>query len=348
MLRRFMSAVIALLTLLVALAPANGFAQTASGAGETMVASVGYRGIDRPAGAPAEFSAPDGVSMRFLSITAIDGVTNTAAVVQPQAAQPSTTPLIIHIHGSGGNLYEVTGAQLGLALAQRGYASLTINTRQHDDAVNTDNFFDVRNDIAAAVLVARNLGYQRIVLHGHSLGTSQVLYYAATDWSPDIKGLVLTGPFANLPWKTQYILVHDDPVYQKLYQEALDLVRSGHPDAVLPDQMPYLGGASSPVTAQHFLTYRWQPEAANVSVDWIRRVTSPMLLVRDSQDQTILPFEPNWLYSAATAPGGLSPDVENVLVPDSSPGNGHTFPNTIPELTDVVAGWLGKHGISGG
>jgi pimeloyl-ACP methyl ester carboxylesterase len=285
--------------------------------------------------------------MRFLSITTIDGVTNTAALVQPQDAQPATTPLIIHVHGSGGNLYEVTGAQLGLALAPRGYASLTINTRQHDEAVNTDNFFDIRNDIAAAVLVARNLGYEAIVLHGHSLGTSQVLYYAATDWSPEIKGLVLTGPFANLPWKTQYILVHDDPVYQKLYQEAVDAVRSGHPDAVLADQMPYLGGASSPVTAQHFLTYRWQPEAADVSVDWIRRVKAPMLLVRDSQDQTILPFEPTWLYSAATTPGALSPDVENVLVPDSSPGNGHTFPNTIPELTDVVAGWLGKHGISG-
>jgi hypothetical protein len=70
-----------------------------------------------------------------------------------------------------------------------------------------------------------------------------------------------------------------------------------------------------------------------------------MLLVRDSQDQTILPFEPNWLYSAATGYGALAPDVENVLVPDSSPGNGHTFPNTIPQLTDVVASWLGKHGI---
>jgi hypothetical protein len=109
--------------------------------------------------------------------------------------------------------------------------------------------------------------------------------------------------------------------------------------------MPYLGGASSPVTAQHFLTYRWQPEAADVSVDWIRRVKVPMLLARDSQDQTILPFEPDWLYSAATGYGALSPDVENVLVPDSSPGNGHTFPNTIPQLTEVVASWLGKHGL---
>ena len=344
MLERIRFSLLAVLPLL-ALAQADASAQTAPAEGGTVVASVAYRAIDRPADAPADFTAPDGVSMRFVSITAIDGTTNTAAVIQPRDAQPQSTPLLIHVHGSGGSLYEVTGAQLGLALAQRGYASLTINTRQHDAAVNTDNFFDVRNDIAAAVLVARALGYQTLVLHGHSLGTSQVLYYAATDWSPDIKGLVLTGPFANLPWKTQYILVHDDPVYQKLYQEALEAVRSGHPEAVLPDPMPYLGGAMSPVTAQHFLTYRWQPEAANVSVDWIRRVKVPLLLVRDSQDQTILPFEPNWLYSAATGYGALAPDVENVLVPDSSPGNGHTFPNTIPQLTDVVASWLGKHGI---
>jgi pimeloyl-ACP methyl ester carboxylesterase len=193
--------------------------------------------------------------------------------------------------------------------------------------------------------VARALGYRGIVLHGQSLGTSQVLYYAATDWNPDIKGIVLTGPFANLPWKTQFVLVHDDPTYRQLYREALDAVRSGHADAVLPTQMPYLEGRTSPVTAQHFLTYRWSYEAAASSVEWIRRVPTSILLVRDANDQTILPFEPHQLYASATEYGALPRDVENVLIPDSNPANGHGFPNTIAELNDVTVKWLQRHGL---
>jgi elongation factor G len=36
-------------------------------------------------------------------------------------------------------------------LSPKGYAALSISTRQHDEHVNTDNFFDVRRDIEAAV-----------------------------------------------------------------------------------------------------------------------------------------------------------------------------------------------------
>jgi pimeloyl-ACP methyl ester carboxylesterase len=40
----------------------------------------------------------------------------------------------------------------------------------------------VRRDIEAAVATVRALGYRSIVLQGHSLGTVQVEFYAATDW----------------------------------------------------------------------------------------------------------------------------------------------------------------------
>jgi hypothetical protein len=252
-----------------------------------------------------------------------------------------------HVHGSGGNLYGTTEAELAVQLVQHGYANMPINTRQHDDAINTDNFFDIRNNIFAATSVARSMGYRRIVLHDHSSGTLQVLYYAAADWSPDIKGIVLTGPFANLPWKSEVILISNDPLYHKLYEEAVEAAHSGHPDALLADPMPYaIGGrTSTPVTAQHFLTYRWQYAAPSVSIDWIRRVTVSILLVRDSQHQTILPFEPVWLYSAATSYGALSQDIENQVLQDSSSGNGHAFPNAIPQLAELVLGWLQKRGL---
>jgi alpha-beta hydrolase superfamily lysophospholipase len=329
------------------LAVESRLAQATTADRNTIVASISYRPIERPANAAPDFTTPENADLQFYSITTFDRVSNDAAVVTPHGGQPQNTTMVIHVHGGGGNLYGTTEAQLALQLVQHGYASMAVNTRSHDDALNTDNSFDIRNDIVAVTSVARSMGYQRIVLHGQSSGTLQVLYYAATDWSPDIKGIVLTGPFANLPWKSEVILINNDPLYHKLYNEALDAVHSGHPDALLPDAMPYpIGGrTSTPVAAQHFLTYRWQYAAPSVSTDWIRRVTVPVLLVRNSQDQTILPFEPVWLYSAGTSYGALSQDIENQVLQDSSPGNGHAFPSTIPQLAELVLGWLQNRGL---
>jgi pimeloyl-ACP methyl ester carboxylesterase len=99
-------------------------------------------------------------------------------------------------------------------LLAKGYAAFSISTRQHDEHVNPDNFFDVRRDIEAAVATVRALGYRSIVLLGHSLGTVQVQYYAATDWDPAIKTVILTGAFGKLPWKSRHILIQDEDNYK--------------------------------------------------------------------------------------------------------------------------------------
>jgi pimeloyl-ACP methyl ester carboxylesterase len=80
--------------------------------------------------------------------------------------------------------------------------------------VNTDNFFEVRRDIEAAVAIVRALGCRFIVLQGHSLGTVQVEFYAATDSDPTIKAVILTGAFGRLPWKSRHILIQDEDNYK--------------------------------------------------------------------------------------------------------------------------------------
>jgi len=128
--------------------------------------------------------APPGASLRFLSIKAIDGFKVRAALWQPENKLPGDTTMIVQVHGSGGNLSSLPLRAIARALSARGYAALSICTRQHDEHVNTDNFFDVRREIEAAVATVKALGYRSIVLQGHSLGTVQVQYYAATDWDP--------------------------------------------------------------------------------------------------------------------------------------------------------------------
>jgi pimeloyl-ACP methyl ester carboxylesterase len=283
-----------------------------------------------------------GASLRFLSIKAIDGFKVEAALWQPDNKPPAETTMIVQVHGSGSNLAELPLRAIARALSPKGYAALSISTRQHDEHVNTDNFFDVRRDIEAAVATVQALGYRSIVLEGHSLGTVQVEFYAATNWDPTIKAVILTGAFGKLPWKSRNILIQDEDNYKALIKASLDALRSGKTAEILPIRMRWIGGVQTPVTAQHFLTYRDEQTSAADGTYWIARIPHPILILRDQSDGVVLPFEPYMLLSAAHAEGSLVQAIKYVLVPDEHPpsAKGHTFTDNTQPLIDAVAAWL--------
>jgi len=204
---------------------------------------------------------------------------------------------------------------------------LTISTRQHDSLINTDNFVEVRRDIEAAVYTARALGYRTLVLYGHSLGNIHVQYYAANTWDPDIKAVLLSGTFANLPWKSPHMLVQDEEAYRALSEAAMKSLREGHERDALPLRMRRTGDLEEPVTGQHFLTYRSEASSAADGTYWIKRIPKPILIMRDAGDAIVPPFEPYMLLSAATSPGSLVPDVKYVMIPNPKGANprGHQF-----------------------
>jgi alpha-beta hydrolase superfamily lysophospholipase len=331
------------LALFLLVAAAVAFASPSASAAQ-VAASIEFDAAPRPSGLPDDMQPQPGASLKFLAIKAIDGVKLDAALWQPDNVQPGRGPVIVQVHGSGGNLAELPLRAVARALSPKGYAALAMSTRGHDDNLNTDNFFDARKDIEAAVATAKALGYTSIVLHGHSLGTIQVEYYAATNWDPAIKALVLTGPFAKLPWKSRNILVQNEDVYKKLGLAARDALAGSKPGDTLPLRMPYLGGRQTPVTAQHFLTYRDEQTSAADGTYWIPRIPKPILLLRDQADGIILPFEPHMLLSAARAEGSLAKDVTYVAVPDPHPPSaaGHSFTNNTQPLIDAVSAWLAE------
>jgi hypothetical protein len=145
----------AVLCLTVCLTPSNA---------AQLAASIEYETIARPADVPGDLQPLPGASLKFLSIKAIDGFLVHAALWQPEAKAPAETTLIVMVHGSGGNYARAPNSTLGRSLSGNGFAALAINTRQHDDKRNTDNFLDTSRDIDAAVQSARALGYRSIVL----------------------------------------------------------------------------------------------------------------------------------------------------------------------------------------
>ena len=304
--------------------------------------SIEYETIPRPPGLPDDMRALPGVELQFLLIKAIDGFKVEAALWEPESKPPADTTMIVQVHGSGGNLASLPLRATAHGLSGKGYAALSISTRQHDEHVNTDNFFDVRRDIEAAVATVQAFGYRSIVLEGHSLGTVQVEFYAATNWDPTIKAVVLTGAFGKLPWKSRNILVQDEDNYKALIEASLDALRSGKIAEILPIKMRWIGGVQTPVTAQHFLTYRDEQTSAADGTYWIARIPHPILILRDQSDGVVLPFEPYMLLSAAHAEGSLVQGIKYVLVPDEHPpsAKGHTFTDNTQPLIDAVAAWL--------
>jgi pimeloyl-ACP methyl ester carboxylesterase len=312
-----------------------------------VAASIRYDFVSRPPGLSTGFAPRDGISLKFLAITAIDGFQVEAALWQPSGKPPSDTTLVIMVHGSGGSYQRAPESALGWRLASKSYGVLAISTRQHDDMINTDNFFDARRDIDAAVQTARALGYKRLVLQGHSLGNIQVQFYAATNWDRDIKAVVLLGAFGNLPWKSRDILVQDEEKFQALIDASMKSLRDGTPNEVLPVKMRFStpvsqAGNESPITGQHFLTYRWERTSVADGTYWIHRIPDPILIVRDQSDGATAPFEPYMLLSATRSAGTLASKVDFVLLPDARPVSlsGHYFDGNEQPLTDVISKWL--------
>src|SRR5215470_11777317 len=124
-----------------------------------VAAGIAYEETPRPGGLPDDMQPLPGVGLRFLSISAIDGFRIAAALWQPLAKPAATTTLLVQVHGSGGNFASLQLRATARALSARGFAALSISTRQHDEHVNTENFFEVRRDIEAAVATAKALGY---------------------------------------------------------------------------------------------------------------------------------------------------------------------------------------------
>jgi pimeloyl-ACP methyl ester carboxylesterase len=330
------------LLLVLAVAATGGVAPPAGAA--QVAASIEFDAAPRPSSLPEDMQPLAGASLKFLAIKAIDGSKIDAALWQPDNVPPSRATMIVQVHGSGSNLAELPLRAVARALSPKGYAALTISTRGHDEHVNTDNFFDVRKDIEAAVATAKALGYSSIVLQGHSLGTIQVEYYAATDWDPAIKGVILTGPFGKLPWKSRNILIQNEDTYKMLAAAARNAAATGKVADILPMRMPYLGGRQTAVTAQHFLTYRDEQTSAADGTYWIPRIPHPILLVRDEADGIILPFEPHMLLSAAHAEGSLVQSITYVVAPDQHPPSaaGHTFTDNTRRLIDAISVWLAE------
>lgn len=149
------------------------------------------------------------ISVLLTRIKTSDGVSLHGIIVPPH--QKSHTALI-WIHGLGSNFAgsQTLIKELSAACQKNGIAHFKFNTRGHD-IVNRDagkkkglrgsgfeRFEDCLPDISAMIREARRLGYQKIILAGHSTGANKALYYLYKTQDRSVTGLVLLGPVNDI------------------------------------------------------------------------------------------------------------------------------------------------------
>ena len=145
---------------------------------------------------------------QLVYVRSADDVVN-GAVLFTSPKQSSKPLAIIWVHGWGANFYTPSYVGIGRALAERGFTTLSVNTRMHDignvekytltgKRVRGGGYWGVTSqdarDIAAWIDYAEQLGFSRIILVGHSAGWASVARYVADSQGRRVAGLVFGSP----------------------------------------------------------------------------------------------------------------------------------------------------------
>jgi len=181
---------------------------------------------------------PGNFPEQMVFVRSTDDVVNGGVLFTPP--KQSSKPLaIIWVHGWGANFYVPSYVGIGRALAERGFTTISVNTRMHDignvekytllgKRVRGGGYWGVTSedarDISAWIGFAEELGHRRVALVGHSAGWASVGRYEADSKDQRVAGLVFASPAVGPS------TVADDP---QLLAHAKKLVADGAGDDLL-------------------------------------------------------------------------------------------------------------------
>jgi pimeloyl-ACP methyl ester carboxylesterase len=175
-------------------------------------------------------------------VRSADDVVSAGVMFTPpkEASKPLA---IIWVHGWGVNFYLPSYVGIGRALADRGFTTISVDTRMHDlGSIEKYTFFDKRvrgggywgvtsedaRDIAAWVSFAEQLVSNRVILVGHSAGWASVGRYQADSTDKRVAGLVFASGGVG-----GAVLPDDSAEHRSLVEQARKLVADGAGDDLL-------------------------------------------------------------------------------------------------------------------
>jgi pimeloyl-ACP methyl ester carboxylesterase len=146
------------------------------------------------------------IPVLLIKIKASDGVTLDGIYVKP-GKKGGTALIWLHGLSSRFSSGQTLIKELSAACQKNGIGYFKFNNRGHD-IVNKDvknlggagfeRFEDCIYDIRAVILLAKKLGYKKIVLAGHSTGANKALYYTYKTKGRSVGGLMLIGSLSDV------------------------------------------------------------------------------------------------------------------------------------------------------
>lgn len=260
---------------------------------------------------------------------------------------------VLHIHGLAGNFYENTFIQeVAYVLSDIGCGMLSVSTRGRDyeaDFLKQDNpeqrvYEEVRIgaaheilsdsvlDITAWLDVMEHLGYEKVLLQGHSLGTLKVAnYIAAKNADPRIAGCIFLSPADMKGIQIERLGSYEEFLEQLNKAEAM--VLQGQGDRYLPGQSFYCR-----ITARSYadkFSGEWDifrfSEAGGFTV--LSSIPVPVLCIYGSVDEAVAQ---NKVYEACQLMAGVIPDFDYRIIT----GSGHSYIGYEKELAQTIKNWI--------
>ena len=124
------------------------------------------------------------------------------------------------------------------------YTDHSIGKQRHT-GVFRDEFPMVFEDVETWVLKAKELGFKKIILGGHSLGSNKIINYLGNTSDDFIDYFIVSSPIDIMHWWSVM------PNIDKCFEMANEFVKAGKGEDILP----FLFGGFSPMTANTVLGF---------------------------------------------------------------------------------------------
>jgi len=273
-----------------------------------------------------------------------DDLVNAGVIFLP-AKEVAKATAVIWIHGWGTNFYAPSYIAIGRALAERGYPTISANTRMHDigtvagyrygKRIRGGGYWGVAGeqprDIAAWIDFAEAQGFTRIMLVGHSAGWAAVRQYQAEKQDPRVIGLV----------SASGQVYPNEPPDPNMLAEAQKLVADDRGDDLLrfPAQhreypsfvsaATYLDTATVPAEMMDFYGIRTSNPA-------VTRIRCPLLAWFGAGDDVGGAKDLETIKSAVQRQSRGPTRVDTVLIKHAD----HMYEGEEQQIADTLAKWI--------
>lgn len=274
-------------------------------------------------------------NLELVKVETSDNIQLHGLLFTPQSPERAA---VIMIHGVAGNFYSSPMATVAEQLAERGYASLTVNTRGHDwisggykprgfIGAAFETFRDTTADIDAFIKFLEASGRRNLVLLGHSLGGTKVIYYDSQRQPPVVKAVVACSP-ADLSYENRVRRVNG---FQKVYERSEQCLDEGKGEELIRLPAP-ADWASDTIFTAKTLVDKYHRSSTNDAKRYVSNVKCPLLITAGSEENALQEYAKE-LQKAASNPRCTVNIIE---------GAGHFYRGQEERLVNVIDEWLGK------